>query len=129
MRVRNADTDKREKKRRERGERDMAETKENWKQASFWITPGLIVGLATLIIALANLSYTALDDVRDDLSAQIRQTEARLDKKIDSKIDSLKEDIDRNTDKIDRLETKVDHISGQLSILVRHLMGPADRDG
>ena len=127
--VSNANTDEREKKRRERGERDMAETKENWKQASFWITPGLIIGLATL-------AYTALDGVRDDLSAQIRQTEARLDNKIDSKIDSLKEDVARNTDKIDRLETKVDHletkvdhISGQMSILVRHLMGPADKDG
>ena len=96
----------------------MAETKENWKQASFWITPGLMIALATL-------AYTALDGVRDDLSAQIRQTEARLDRKIDS----LKEDVDRNTDEIKRLRTQVDHISGQLSILVRHLMGPADRDG
>ena len=134
--VSDANTGEREKKRRERGERDMAETKENWKQASFWITPGLIIGLATLIIALANLFYTTLDGVRDDLSAQIRQTEARLDNKIDSKIDSLKEDVVRNTNKIDRLETKVDHletkvdhISGQMSILVRHLMGPADKDG
>ena len=116
--VSDANTDEREKKRRERGEGDMAETKENWKQASFWITPGLIIGLATL-------AYTALDGVRDDLSAQIRQTEARLD----NKIDSLKEDVVRNTDKIDRLETKVDNISGQMSILVRHLMGPADEDG
>ncbi len=58
----------------------MAETKENWKQTSFWITPGLIIGLAAP-------AYTALDGVRDDLGAQMRQTEARLDKKIDSKID------------------------------------------
>ena len=56
---------------------DMAETKENWKQTSFWITPGLIIGLAAP-------AYTALDGVRDDLGAQMRQTEARLDKKIDS---------------------------------------------
>ncbi len=100
----------------------MAETKENWKQASFWITPGLMIALATLAYtALDDVRddlHTALDGVRDDLSAQIRQTEARLDKKIDS----LKEDVDRNTDEIKRLRTQVDRILG-------HLMGPADRDG
>ena len=118
----------------------MAEAKEDWKRGSFWITPGLIVGLATL-------TYVALDDVRDDLSVQILQTETRLNTRIDSleedlddtrddlsaqilqtearlntRIGSLKEDVVENRDKIDALETKVDRILG-------HLTGPEDGNG
>ena len=89
----------------------MAEAKEDWKRGSFWITPGLIVGLATL-------TYVALDDVRDDLSVQILQTETRLN----ARIGSLKEDVVENRNKIDVLETKVDRILG-------HLTGPGDGNG
>ena len=118
----------------------MAEAKEDWKRGSFWLTPGLIVALATL-------AYWALDDVRDDLGTQILQTEARLSARIDSLeedlddakddlsaqilqtearlntgIGSLKEDIVENRNKIDTLETKVDRILG-------HLTGPEDGNG
>ena len=111
----------------------MAEAKEDWKRGSFWLTPGLIVALATL-------AYWALDDVRDDLGTQILQTEARLSARIgslekdldDARDDlgaqifqteaSLKEDIVENRNKIDTLETKVDRILG-------HLTGPEDGNG
>ena len=111
----------------------MAEAKEDWKRGSFWLTPSLIVALATL-------AYWALDDVRDDLGTQILQTETRLSARIDSleedlddaKDDlsaqifrteaSLKEDVVENRNKIDTLETKVDRILG-------HLTGPEDGNG
>lgn len=100
----------------------MAEAKEDWKRGSFWITPGLMVALAGLMIsltvALADLIITASDDARDDLSAQILQTEARLN----TRIDSLKGDVVENRNKIDVLESKVDRILG-------HLMGPGDGNG
>ena len=65
----------------------MAEAKEDWKRGSFWLTPSLIVALATL-------AYWALDDVRDDLGTQILQTETRLS----ARIDSLEEDLDDTRD-------------------------------
>ena len=65
----------------------MAEAKEDWKRGSFWLTPGLTV---SSIAGLAAWTYMALDNVRDDLSAQILQTETRLS----ARIDSLEEDLD-----------------------------------
>lgn len=100
----------------------MAAAKEDWKRWSFWITPGAVIGFGTVIVTLGgiiisliidqtNLIITASDNVRDDLSAQIFQTEA-----------SLKEDVVENRNKIDALETKVDRILG-------HLTGPEDGNG
>ena len=89
----------------------MAEAKEDWKRGSFWLTPGLIVALATL-------AYWALDDVRDDLGTQILQTETRLS----ARIDSLEEDLDDAKDDLGaqilqteaRLSARIDSLEEDL---------------
>lgn len=107
----------------------MAEAKEDWKRWSFWITPSAVIGFGALIVTLGgiiisliidqtNLITTASDNIRDDLRAQIFQTETRLN----ARIGSLKEDVVENRNKIDVLETKVDRILG-------HLTGPGDGNG
>lgn len=85
----------------------MAEAKEDWKRGSFWLTPGLIVALATL-------AYWALDDVRDDLGTQILQTETRLS----ARIDSLEEDLD---DARDDLSAQILQTEARLSARIGSL--------
>ena len=85
----------------------MAEAKEDWKRGSFWLTPSLIVALATL-------AYWALDDVRDDLGTQILQTETRLS----ARIDSLEEDLD---DAKDDLSAQILQTEARLSARIGSL--------